>query len=135
MLTDAEVAAMTAAATPTLVTVTRTLVGVIVPRGRYDHCSRGKGSVRNKRAGATEWGEEVTGGYQLPTRPGTGWATWFQKSSDGFSRRQDTTVNIPPTLTLTVSYDPAVSTEDTALRAAVKQAGFAIGRDEIAVWE
>jgi hypothetical protein len=134
MLTDADIAAMTAAAAPTLVTVTRTLEAVIVPAGRYDHCSRGKGSIRNKRSGATEWAEQEGNRFRIPCHPGKGWSTWYQKSSDGFNRTSDTTVEVPPQLTVTVSYDPAVSTEDAALREAVKAAGYAIGGDETAVW-
>lgn len=143
MLTDTEAAALVA---HTLPPETYVLVAVDLPAGRYDHCSRGKGSVRNARSGATEWAEpSPDGGWRVKTGPKA--ARWYQKSSDGFNREETTVVDVGPQVTVNV---PAgLSTErppkpaegpwpraprDRALRDAAAAAGHPLGARERPVW-
>lgn len=53
----------------------------VIPPGRYDHCSRGKGWVRRGKGDAASWGDKVKGGYEV------GPGKWVQGSGDGFNRK------------------------------------------------
>ena len=54
---------------------------LILPPGRYDHCSRGRGWARKGKGDAVSWGDKVQEGYEV------GPGTWVQGSNDGFNRK------------------------------------------------
>jgi len=54
---------------------------IVLPPGRYDHCSRGKGWARKGKGDNVTWGDRVKGGYEV----GPGF--WIVGSSDGFNRK------------------------------------------------
>lgn len=56
---------------------------IILPPGRYEHCSRGRGWARMGRGSDVTWGERVDTGYQV------GPGRWTVGSTDGFSRKKD----------------------------------------------
>lgn len=62
---------------------------LVLPPGRYDHCSRGKGWARHGRGDTVQWGESVTGGYRVNV---TG--RWTVGSSDGFNRKDQQTYTV-----------------------------------------
>jgi hypothetical protein len=57
--------------------------GIILPGGRYHHCSRAKGWARLGRGDSAQWGESRPGGWRVTL---TG--QWTVQSSDGFSRNE-----------------------------------------------
>lgn len=54
---------------------------VLLPPGRYEHCSRGKGWARQGKGSSAVWGEDTGSGYRV------GAGRWVVGSSDGFSRK------------------------------------------------
>lgn len=54
---------------------------IVIPSGRYDHLSRGKGWARMGRGASVTWGERVDGGYRV------GPGKWTVGSDDGFRRK------------------------------------------------
>jgi len=58
---------------------------ILLPPGRYDHCSRGKGWCRKGRGDSAMWGEQHKNGYVVHF-PGL----WVIGSSDGFKRKNET---------------------------------------------
>ena len=54
---------------------------IVLPSGKYEHLSRGKGWARKGRGNTAEWGEREDGGYRV------GPGRWTVGSSDGFSRK------------------------------------------------
>lgn len=52
-----------------------------LPRGKYEHCSRGKGWARKGRGADAEWGENTGSGYVV------GPGRWTVGSNDGFNRK------------------------------------------------
>jgi len=59
---------------------------IVLPAGRYESCSRGKGWCRLGKGSAAQWGDRVNGGYQVDT-PGK----WIVGSNDGYNRKGETT--------------------------------------------
>jgi hypothetical protein len=55
---------------------------IVLPVGRYDHCSRSKGWCRNGRGDSASWGEKTAKGWRV------GAGTWLVCSSDGFRREE-----------------------------------------------
>lgn len=113
-------------------TSTKTLIAVRIPYGRYDHLSRGRGSVRDARAGASEWGDDDGQGYRVPTRATA--HVWHQKTSDGFSRSKDLTWRVPASVVTTVLVgDPQAMA--AARRAQLAEQGIAIEHGLILIWQ
>lgn len=54
---------------------------IVLPAGRFEHLSRGRGWARKGRGDTVEWGERVTGGYRV------GPGRWMVGSTDGFKRK------------------------------------------------
>lgn len=54
---------------------------IVIPRGRYEHLSRGKGWARKGRGDDVEWGEKEGKGYRV------GPGRWVVGSNDGFNRK------------------------------------------------
>lgn len=57
---------------------------IVLPSGRYEHLSRGKGWARKGRGDSAEWGERGDSGYRV------GPGSWVVGSSDGYSRKDQT---------------------------------------------
>ena len=57
---------------------------IVLDRGRYEGCSRGRGWCRSLGQGRTQWGEKVKEGYVV------GPGRWEIGSSDGFKRKEAT---------------------------------------------
>jgi hypothetical protein len=57
---------------------------IVLPAGRYESLSRGKGWARCGRGDSAQWGERETGGYRV------GVGSWLVFSSDGFHRESRT---------------------------------------------
>ena len=58
---------------------------IVLPQGRYEHCSRGKGWARRGKGASVAWGERVDSGYRVETE-----GRWIVGSNDGFSRKEET---------------------------------------------
>lgn len=54
---------------------------IVIPSGKYERLSRGKGWARKGKGNSAEWGERVDGGYRV------GAGRWTVGSTDGFSRK------------------------------------------------
>jgi hypothetical protein len=59
--------------------------GILLPAGRYEGLSRGRGWARRGTGSDVEWGTREDGGYRVATE-----GTWTIGSTDGFSRKDAT---------------------------------------------
>lgn len=84
-LIRAAVTGLTPAQLKTIASAARVAKGdtIVLPTGKYDHLSRGKGWCRRGKGDSATWGQSVNGG---------GWKVgpgkWTVGSSDGFSRKE-----------------------------------------------
>ena len=58
---------------------------VLLPLGRYEHLSRGRGWARRGKGATVQWGEREDGGYRV------GPGRWEVGSSDGYHRKSKET--------------------------------------------
>jgi hypothetical protein len=58
---------------------------ILLPEGKYEHCSRGRGWARLGRGRDVSWGDREEGGYRV------GPGRWSVGSTDGFQRKSETT--------------------------------------------
>lgn len=56
---------------------------IILPAGRYENLSRGRGWARKGKRDAAQWGDRVDGGYKCDA------GNWTIGCSDGFSRKDE----------------------------------------------
>lgn len=56
---------------------------IALPKGAYDHLSRGKGWARKGRGDSAEWGEKSPQGWLV------GPGSWLVHSTDGFNRKSE----------------------------------------------
>jgi len=57
---------------------------ILLPAGRYEGLSRGKGWARQGRGDSATWGEREDAGYRV------GPGKWTVGSNDGFNRKEQT---------------------------------------------
>lgn len=60
--------------------------GIVLPAGKFEHLSRGKGWCRQGTGSFATWGERVDGGYRVAKI-----GKWTVGSTDGFSRKDSVT--------------------------------------------
>jgi len=65
--------------------VSSSVDGIILPAGKFENLSRGKGWCRQGSGSSATWGERVDNGYRVAA---TG--KWTVGSNDGFSRKDST---------------------------------------------
>lgn len=56
---------------------------IVLPPGKYEHLSRGRGWARKGKGDSAEWGEKEDDGYRV------GPGRWSVGSNDGFNRKSD----------------------------------------------
>ena len=57
---------------------------IVLPAGRYDHLSRGRGWARKGTGATVEWGDKHENGWKVAT-PGV----WTVGSTDGYNRKEN----------------------------------------------
>lgn len=61
---------------------------IVLPCHRYENLSRGKGWARKGKGSSAEWGERVSGGYEV------GSGRWTVGGNDGFTRKGETSWDV-----------------------------------------
>lgn len=61
---------------------------VLLPQGRFERLSQGKGWARQGSGATAVWGAREDGGYRV------GPGRWVVGSNDGFKRREETTYTV-----------------------------------------
>jgi len=56
---------------------------IVLPKGRFEHLSRGRGRARKGRGDRVQWGERTRDGYVV------GPGVWVVGSNDGFNRKSE----------------------------------------------